>query len=103
MANEVCTVGDLVVGKCEAKAPGHPRSFIGTWMTGSATLTVDGKEVVREGDIGVTDCGHTLQAVSSSSTGSSLEENLHRVGDVAIVLEGGIGVSVTGIPFNTAD
>ena len=103
MANEVCTVGDLVVGTCQAKAPGHPRSFIGTWMTGSATLTVDGKDVVREGDIGVTDCGHTLQAVSSSSTGSSLEENLHRVGDVAIVLEGGIGVSVTGIPFNTAD
>lgn len=103
MANEVCTVGDLVVGTCQAKAPGHPRSFIGTWMTGSATQTVDGKEVVREGDIGVTDCGHTLQAVSSSSTGSSLEENLHRVGDVAIVLEGGIGVSVTGIPFNTAD
>ena len=103
MANEVCTVGDLVVGTCQAKAPGHPRSFIGTWMTGSATLTIDGKEVVREGDIGVTDCGHTLQAVSSSSTGSSLEENLHRAGDVAIVLEGGIGVSVTGIPFNTAD
>ena len=103
MANEVCTVGDLVVGTCQAKAPGHPRSFIGTWMTGSATLTIDGKEVVREGDIGVTDCGHTLQAVSSSSTGSSLEENIHRVGDVAIVLEGGIGVSVTGIPLNTAD
>ncbi len=103
MSNEVCTVGDLVVGKCEARAPGHPRSFIGTWMTGSATQTINGKEVVREGDIGVTDCGHTLQAVSSSSTGSSLEENLHRVGDIAIVLEGGIGVSVTGQANNTAD
>jgi hypothetical protein len=72
-------------------------------MTGSASQTINGNEVVREGDIGVTDCGHALQAVSSSSTGSSLEENLHRVGDVAIVLEGGIGVSVTGQPNNTAD
>ena len=103
MANEVCTVGDLVVGTCQAKAPGHPRSFIGTWMTGSAIQTIDGKEVVREGDIGTTDCGHTLQAVSSSSVGSSIEENLHRVGDVAIVLEGGIGVSVTGSGHTTAD
>lgn len=103
MSNELCTVGDLVVGRCEAKAPGHPRSFIGTWMTGSPTQTINGSDVVREGDIGVTDCGHTLQAVSSSSTGSSLEENLHRVGDIAIVLEGGVGVSVTGQPNNTAD
>jgi hypothetical protein len=103
MTNLVCTVDDLVVGRCEAKAPGHTRDFVGTWITGSATQTIDGKDVVRENDIGVTDCGHTLLAVSSSSTGSSLDQHLHRVGDIAIVLEGGVGVSVTGVSFNMAD
>ena len=81
MSNDVCTIGSVVVGVCEAKAPGHPRNFTGVWVTGSAILSIDGESAVCENDIGVTDCGHTLIAISGSSTGSSLHNNLHRVVD----------------------
>lgn len=103
MSNEVCTTDDIVLGTCEADAPDHPRSFVGTWVEGTELYKINGKCVVCEGHLGVTDCGHILMAVSASSINSSNGLNVHRVGDVAIVLEGGIGVSMTGSGISEAD
>lgn len=96
MAEPVCRVGDCVVGTCEANAPNHPRDFTGVWMTGSDVVIADGIQVIRVGDTGVTDCGHTFVAVTGSDIANDQGIALHRVGDIVHVIEGGVGVSVTG-------
>jgi hypothetical protein len=49
-------------------------------------------------DIGVTDCGHTIIAMTGGNSLTDVENGMpvHRVGDVVIVVDGGVGVSVTG-------
>ena len=96
MTAHVCRVGDVVVGVCEGPGSDHPRDFTGVWCTGSDTAILDGQGVVRVGDTGTTDCGHTFQAVTGSEVGTADGQPVHRVGDLAYVLEGGVGVSVTG-------
>lgn len=90
----VALVGDKVEGTCNAHD--SPRSFIGTWTQGSGRYTCQGKEVIRVGDKGVTDCGHTIEAVTGSERSVFGGKGLHRVGDQVVVLEGGQGVTVTG-------
>lgn len=92
----LCRVGDCLVGHCEANAPGHPRDCVGVWTTGSSSVQSEGIGVVRVGDFGVTNCGHTFQAVEGSSNVTAEGMGIVRVGDVAIIIEGGVGVSVTG-------
>ena len=96
MAQGCCRVGDIIVGVCEANTSGHPRDFTGVWVTGSDTVRADNIEVIRQGDIGVTDCGHTIIAAEGSSVVDDNGIPIHRVGDVVIIAEGGVGVSVTG-------
>lgn len=103
MSTGVCVVGDLVVGTCTANADGHPRSFTGTWIVGSSLVNANGIGVIRTGDIGITDCGHTIQAIVGSSLVTSDGISVVRVGDPVIVLEGGSGIAVTGAPNVTSE
>lgn len=98
MYSNCCRIGDIVIGTCDADAPDHPRSFTGTWTTGSPNVTADGLSVVRIGDIGITDCGHTFQAVAAGENVYSNGLGQVRVGDPVIVLEGGEGIATTGSP-----
>lgn len=96
MGAAVCRVGDLSMGTCNAPVSGHPRTFIGTWTTGSPILNNNGIAVVRVGDHGITDCGHHITASSGSSICISPTGAIHRVGDAVTVDEGGSGYSTTG-------
>ena len=103
MTAAICRIGDIVVGICEADSPGHPHEFIGTWITGSEVCTADDIGIVRVGDIGHTDCGHTFIAVEGSEISTADGIPIHRVGDVVHVLEGGVGVSTTGSETSFSD
>ena len=93
-AKAICRVGDQVTGTCNAHTT--PRTFIGTWVTGSSIGTVDGLGIIREGDTGITDCNHHFVATEGSSIFKENGIAIHRVGDAVIVTEGGEGVSITG-------
>jgi uncharacterized Zn-binding protein involved in type VI secretion len=99
----VCRVGDTVIGRCEASASGHPRDFTGVWVTGAGNVDSNGISVVREGDTGITDCGHIFVAAHGSDNVTSNGLSVQRVGDPVIVQEGGTGISVTGAPNVTAN
>ena len=92
----VCRIGDHITGTCEASGSDHPRDFIGVWTTGSDYVTADGIPVVRVGDFGVTDCGHTIQAATGSDYVTADNIPVVRVNDLTIIIEGGHGVAVTG-------
>lgn len=94
----ICRIGDHCTGTCTANAPNHPRTFTGTWQTGSTIVTADGIGIVRVGDTGITDCSppHHIVATGGSSVGGTLGEQFHRVGDAVTVTEGGSGVSSIG-------
>lgn len=98
MGPAVARVGDTFVGYCNG--PGHiaNRECVGVWNTGSPTTSADGSPVVRNGDTGVTDCGHVVIAVSNSAIASADGVGLHRVGDTGLTEGGGVVVTVTGSP-----
>lgn len=96
MSTPVARVGDVVVGYCNGQGHTPNREFTGVWVTGSDTLTTSGVGVVRVGDTGVTDCGHTFQAATGSDVATDTGQPLHRVGDLVIVEGSGVGVTVTG-------
>lgn len=103
MANKgICRVGDQCTGTCTAAAPGHPRSFIGTWTTGSPTTFVEGLPVVRIGDTGITDCGHHMVAAGNTNTFTADGIKVIRVGDAVSIVEGGSGVTSTGSLIGTS-
>lgn len=101
----ICRVGDTVQGTCRVNSSGHPRTFTGTWQTGSSIVKCDGIPVVRVDDTGITDCGHTFKAIEGSATSvdKSNDRALHRVGDAVQVIGGGEGVSVTGSPSSSSE
>lgn len=92
----ICRVGDSIIGTCNADAPGHPRTFIGTWITGSSKISSDGINVIRVGDTGMTDCNHTIVAIGGSIDCSGEGVSLQRIDDPVIIVEGGYGTSVSG-------
>jgi uncharacterized Zn-binding protein involved in type VI secretion len=96
MFSGCCRVGDIVTGICNANASGHPRNFTGTWINGASDVTADGIGMVRVGDIGITDCGHTFQAISGSLDVITDGLGQVRVGDPVIVIQGGLGITVSG-------
>lgn len=100
IGQRVCRVGDQAEGICQVNAIGHPRHFVATWQVGSPYCTCDGIPIVRVGDTGITDCGHTIQAVDGAPYSSSDGLRIHRVGDPVIVIGGGTGVSTTGSPYS---
>jgi len=93
----VAQVGGTVVGTCNAH--GSPRSFIGTWTSGSSTSQANGKGIVRVGDTGTTNCGHHIQATEGSSVVTCDGILVHREGDACIVIEGGTGTTISGSDY----
>lgn len=103
MGQPLARIGDIVTGYCNG--PGHPsgREFVGTWSTGSSVVTADGIGVVRVGDVGTTDCGHTFVAITGSPLSNVDDISVHRVGDVVATEGGGVGTTVTGSNVTTSD
>lgn len=95
-SKEVCRVGDTVTGTCKVSASGHPRSFTGTWTTGSSHVTVLGIGLVRKSDTGTTDCGHTFSGNTSNNVSGEGGVAFMRVGDATVGPNGGTGVCTTG-------
>lgn len=95
-AKGVCRIGDHITGTCQAAVSGHPRTFTGTWTTGSGLVFADGLGVVRVGDHGITDCGHHIVAATGSTISQSESLALMRVGDTVTIVEGGFGVTTSG-------
>lgn len=98
-AQAVCRYGDITTGICNG--PGHPPgfNFTATWATCSPDVSVDGGlGIVRVGDTGPTNCGHTIQATVGSSLGKVNGLAIQRVGDPVIVIQSGSGISQTGSP-----
>ena len=100
MSGAICRVGDLVTGTCNAHA--IPRAFTGQWVVGSPTVTANGIGVIRTGDTGITDCGHTIQATVGSILVSSNGIGVVRVGDPVIIVQGGFGITTTGANNTTS-
>jgi hypothetical protein len=92
----ICRVGDHCTGTCTVATTGHPRAFTGTWQTGSTVCSADGIGIVRVGDTGITDCGHTIHASGGSTIGTADGIAIHRVGDPVTIVGGGTGTSTTG-------
>lgn len=92
----ICRVGDSISGVCQANAPGHPRNFIGTWITGSSKIKNGTQGIIRTGDTGLTDCNHHIVAVGGSTNFSCESLSLQRVGDPVTIVEGGYGTSISG-------
>lgn len=92
----VCRIGDHCSGICRAGGGDHPRAFTGTWLTGSSNCTADGIGIVREGDLGITDCGHQITAAGGSSNSTADSKKIHRIGDPVTTAGGGTGTSTSG-------
>lgn len=101
MPNPVCRVGDQVIGTCFAHE--NPVAFVGVWAGGSNVVTADGLGVVRVGDTGTTNCGHTIMATSGSAPVTADGIPVVRVGDTVIVTQGGTGIIVAGSTFVVSD
>lgn len=95
----ICRVGDQCTGTCNGPGSDHPRTFTGTWLTGSGNMFDGVTPIVRVGDTGITDCSHNIVAQTGSSIGSNDGIPVHRVTDLVYVVEGGSGVSITGSPI----
>lgn len=96
MGVAVARVGDIVVGYCDGSGHSLHRAFTGVWTTGSDVVTADNIGIVRVGDVGTTDCGHSFIAATGSDILTVDGISAHRVGDVVIVEQGGSGVTMTG-------
>lgn len=92
----LCRIGDSITGTCNASATGHPRTFMGTWTTGSTTVFADGIGVVRVGDTGITDCSHPIVANTGSAISTADGLAIVRVGDAVSLPLGGSGNTTTG-------
>lgn len=103
MQKGVCRVGDQITGVCNASVHNGSRNFVGTWTTGSSVVSSEGLGVVRVGDLGITDCGHTIRAIQGSSIVTADGIGVVRVGDQVEVIEGGYGTTTTGSGLITSE
>lgn len=101
MGPQLARVGDMCTGICTAHPT--PRPFTAVLATGSPTVKADGSPVTRVGDIGYTDCGHTVQIVTGSGRVKANGVPVARVGDIVVVIEGGDGVIITGSPTTKSE
>lgn len=101
-AKAVARIGDTVTGTCWA--PGHGRrAFTGLWETGSGSVKAGGLYVVRIGDTGTTDCGHTFKATTGSAVFKADGLAVHRVDDLVVVGDGGEGSTTGGSETVSSD
>jgi uncharacterized Zn-binding protein involved in type VI secretion len=91
----IARIGDSASGTCTAHS--HTRAWTGVFTTATGGFTVDGVQVISQGDTGITDCGHTFRfdAGDSILTGVGGRQ-IAREGDPVIVVEGGSGVITSG-------
>jgi len=97
----ICRTGDIVTGTCYNHS--RPRAFTGVWDIGAADVTANTLSIIREGDTGTTDCGHTFIADGGSTDVAANGIKLQRVGDSVTVIGGGTGISVSGAPDVTSN
>lgn len=83
----VCRVGDVGTGTCS----GHSttRKITTVFISGANTVYANDLIVCTIGSIGISTCGHQTIAVSGSAFSTALENGIHRVGDVGIVVGAG--------------
>lgn len=90
---QVARIGDIGKGDCikghDDVPEGQPKPFVTTFVTGSPDVYVNNRFVVRNGDIGETDCGHRTKAASGSGTVFVNNRFVHRVGDVGKIIDEG--------------
>ena len=77
MAYQVSRIGDIGVGICRVHGPQS-----GTLISGSNTVTAEGKQVSRSGDIVKAGCGHTGTMTIASYTVFVEGRGVARVGDI---------------------
>lgn len=97
MGSGIARVGDTASGVCTAHS--NPRSWTGTFTSGSGGFTVNGAQAVAVGDTGLTDCGHHFQVTTGSPILTGVNGKIiARSGDAVTVLEGGYGTIGSGSP-----
>jgi hypothetical protein len=93
----VCRAGDKVTGIC--KNHKNPVNFNGIWDNHPGNVTAEGLQIIKQGDLGSTDCGHKFTADGGSTGVLAYGLKLQRVGDPVTVQDAGNGgTSITGSP-----
>lgn len=101
MARSVARTGDTVTGLCRGSGHVVNRPFTGTWGAGSSVVKANNIGVIRVGDTGTTDCGHTFTATGGSSVATADGRQIHGVGNSVTTEGGGTGSTTTGSPTVT--
>jgi len=96
----ICRTGDIVTGVCFNHR--RHRGFTGTWDPHAGNVEANSLQVIREGDLGSTNCGHKFKANGGSDNVIANGLKLQRVGDTVTVIGGGNGVSITGSDNTTS-
>lgn len=96
----VCRVGDTCAGICDIGAIDCPHNYSGgTCDTGSPSVFVEGKAVVRVGDTGATNCPHSGNFKSSAGSATVFVNKIPvaRIGDgITCTVCGNSGSHTTG-------
>lgn len=100
MPQLIATVGDTVTGVCSATGHVGNLPFTGIWQSGSPTCTHQTRGIIRQGDIGVADCGHRFKPLSWSSVSKADGLPIHRLGDLVEIIEGPGGGSTVSCGGN---
>lgn len=86
----VAKIGDLVSCVCCCHSDPTCVQTVGTIITGSGTVTVNGAPMALVGDLAVCSCGHITTIVGSSGTVIGENRGAARIGD-----------AVSGCPVGT--
>lgn len=101
MSRPVARTGDTVTGLCRGSGHAVDRPFTGAWGAGSGIVKANSIGVIRVGDSGTTDCGHTFTATGGSSVATADGLRIHCVGNSVTTEGGGTGSTTTGSPTVT--
>lgn len=99
---QIARINDIVVGYCNGSGHQPGREFVGVWITSSDNESAESQGIIRVGDIGTTDCGHTFVAATGSDQAFSEGKALHRIDDIVLTEGDGIGVTLSGSDNTTA-
>lgn len=94
----IVRVGDVHAGICSHGIPDCcPHGVVGTYITGSNNVFINGRAVVRVGDPVVHSCPHCGVGAAATGSGTVFVNGVavHRVGDGVVYL-GGAGVATVG-------
>lgn len=95
----IVRLGDAHAGICDHGIPDCcPHGVVGTYVTASNNVFVNGRGVVRVGDAVIHSCIHCgigLIAVGGSGSVFVNGRGIHRVGD-AVTYPAGLGMAISG-------